>query len=116
MISRRGNDLCDSMPERGPMHELVGLQHVSVPSTDLDRSEFFYCEQLGFKRIPRPAFGVEGIWLAAGKGRSVHITRSRHDHDALAFHHFAIEVLNLQSTLDHLVSLGIAFERGEYVT
>ena len=97
------------------MQEYLGLQHVSVPSTDLNRSELFYCDQLGFERIPRPPFAVEGIWLAAGEGLSVHITRSPHAHTELAFHHFAIEVSDLQGALEHLTALGIAYERGDYV-
>ena len=97
------------------MPKYVGLQHVSVPSTDLDRSEFFYCDQLGFERIPRPPFPVEGIWLAAGEGLSVHITRSPRAHPALAFHHFAIEVSDMQSALEHLTASGINYERREYV-
>ena len=103
------------MTEMGAVPDYIGLQHVSVPSTDLDRSEAFYCEQLGFQRIPRPPFPVDGIWLAAGEGLSVHITRSPHPDPALAHHHFAIEVSDLQSALEHLSALGIAYERGEYV-
>ena len=103
------------MAEMGAAPDYLGLQHVSVPSTDLDRSEFFYCEQLGFHRIPRPPFPVEGIWLEAGDGLSVHITRSPNSVPPLAHHHFAIEVSDLQSALEHLTALGIAYERAEYV-
>jgi catechol 2,3-dioxygenase-like lactoylglutathione lyase family enzyme len=98
------------------MPQYLGLQHVSVPATDLDRAEAFYCDQLGFQRIPRPPFDVEGIWLAAGEGLSVHITRSPHPHPTLAYHHFAIEVSDLQTALEHLTALGIAHYRGQYVT
>lgn len=91
-----------------------GLQHVNIPSTDLQRSEVFYCDQLGFERIPRPAFDVDGLWLAAGEGRAIHISDTP-GAEAATSYHFAVEVSDLESALEHLSEFGIAYERGRYV-
>lgn len=102
------------MDEKAPIAGYRGLQHVHIPSADLQRSEVFYCDHLGFERIPRPPFDSEGIWLEAGEGRSIHITRSPQT-EAASSYHFAIEVADLKSALEHLSALGIAHQRGKYV-
>lgn len=51
---------------------MPALHHVSIVTRDLDRSCAFYTDLIGLVRIPRPAFGVPGIWLQAGS-LSVHL-------------------------------------------
>jgi glyoxylase I family protein len=54
--------VCYTFPMR-----LAGVNHVSFPVADLDRSLRFYRDTLGLAPIPRPDFGgLGGAWLSAG--------------------------------------------------
>ncbi len=46
------------------------LAHYSIRTTDLDRSERFYCEVLGLRAGSRPAFPFPGRWLYIGEDES----------------------------------------------
>jgi catechol 2,3-dioxygenase-like lactoylglutathione lyase family enzyme len=39
------------------------MNHVALPTTDPARSARFYCDVLGFRETPRPAFSFRGSWL-----------------------------------------------------
>jgi catechol 2,3-dioxygenase-like lactoylglutathione lyase family enzyme len=43
-----------------------GFSHVAIPVGDLDTARRFYCETLGFEELPRPDFGIDGVWLRVG--------------------------------------------------
>ncbi len=43
-----------------------GVHHVSFSVSDLERARAFYEGVLGLRQIPRPEFGLGGIWLRAG--------------------------------------------------
>jgi glyoxylase I family protein len=51
---------------------LQGMNHVSFPVRDLDRSVHFYREVLGLEMIPRPNLPFPGAWLG-GNGIQVHL-------------------------------------------
>jgi glyoxylase I family protein len=42
------------------------INHVSFPVRDLAAALGFYRDLLGLETVPRPDFGVDGAWLAAG--------------------------------------------------
>ena len=42
------------------------VHHISFAVRDLDRARGFYEGLLGLETIPRPDFGVRGIWYSAG--------------------------------------------------
>lgn len=52
---------------------LLSLGHVTVRSTDFDRTERFYCGLLGMRVGPRPAIPVPGRWLYVGDAAVVHV-------------------------------------------
>ena len=43
-----------------------GYSHVAISVNDLDEARAFYCDVLGFEVLPRPDFGVPGLWLRVG--------------------------------------------------
>lgn len=100
------------MHEKSSKPGYRGLHHVNIPSADLERSEAFYCDHLGFVRVPRPPFDIDGIWLSAGERGSIHITRSPYV-KAEASYHFAVEVSDLEIVLEQLFTFGIRYERGQ---
>jgi len=42
------------------------VDHVSFVVSDLERSRRFYEGCLGLRQIPRPDFGIAGVWYAVG--------------------------------------------------
>lgn len=51
---------------------LAGMNHISFPVRDLERSRHFYEEVLGLEPIPRPDLPFPGAWLARN-GIQVHL-------------------------------------------
>ena len=91
----------------------VALHHVSIPTTDLDRSRKFYEEVLELAVIPRPPFATGGVWYGVGP-LQIHLTvyASAHfrngrkvDNDDI---HFALTVKDFESAVTHLHSQGYA--------
>lgn len=52
---------------------LLSLGHVTVLSTDLERTERFYCGLLGLRVGPRPNIRVPGFWLYLGDQAVLHV-------------------------------------------
>lgn len=52
---------------------LRGLDHVSFPVRDLERSVAFYRNVLGLAPIPRPDLPFPGAWLGGAGGIQVHL-------------------------------------------
>ena len=44
----------------------AGFSHVAIVCTDLDAARGFYVDLFGFTELPRPDFGVPGMWLRVG--------------------------------------------------
>jgi catechol 2,3-dioxygenase-like lactoylglutathione lyase family enzyme len=82
------------------------LHHVSINVDDLAAAEYFYVDILGLERLPRPDFGIGGLWLGAGE-RQVHLIELPAVPDDLG-QHFAFRVSDLDATIAHLKAHGIA--------
>jgi catechol 2,3-dioxygenase-like lactoylglutathione lyase family enzyme len=52
--------------------DILQLHHVSLPTTDLERSRRFYREVLGLEEIARPPFPFPGAWYRLGD-RELHL-------------------------------------------
>lgn len=53
----------------------VHLHHVSLVTTDPERSAAFYRTIFALERLDRPAFKIEGVWLGCGSGLQLHLTK-----------------------------------------
>jgi catechol 2,3-dioxygenase-like lactoylglutathione lyase family enzyme len=62
--------------------------------TDLDAAKSFYCELLGFDELPRPDFGVPGMWLRVGNLQLHFLESETMPIPGPGFPHFALHVEN----------------------
>ena len=102
------------MSDNGLFGHLARLQHVNIPSTNLERSREFYLDRLGLPELPRPAFESPGVWISAGPENAIHISKVA----ALGpnpNNHYALEVEDLEGLLDVLERRGVAFQRSAHV-
>ncbi len=94
------------------------LHHVSVITTNLERSLGFYRDVLGLIPIDRPPFDIAGVWLACGPSQ-VHLTvypvgnfrgkKTIDNNDT----HFALRVSNFDDTLRLLKEKGFREDLAE---
>ena len=49
------------------------FRHVSITVTDLEQARAFYRDVVGLAEIPRPDFGVPGIWFGLDGDLQLHI-------------------------------------------
>ncbi len=92
----------------------IAAHHMSFPIKDLERSRKFYQEILGLTEIPRPDFGVPGLWLQAGAGQ-VHLIQVEENWDVgtppetlnPAGRHAAFAVKDYTEALVHLKKAGL---------
>ena len=87
------------------------LHHVSVITTNLERSLEFYRDVLGLVPIERPPFDIAGVWLVCGPSQ-LHLTvypegnfrrKSSIDNNDT---HFALRVSNFDEALRRLNGKG----------
>ena len=84
----------------------LALHHVSVITRDVERAAAFYENVLGFRRMARPPFTIDGIWYGLG-ALQVHVThhpagnfRSKGvDNDDV---HFALHTDDFEAMLEGL--------------
>lgn len=89
----------------------AALHHISLTTKELPRAIGFYETVLGFKRVARPAFKLNGAWLQNG-AVEIHLidwadgsfrnSASVGTDDV----HFAIRILDFESLIIHLSKLG----------
>ncbi len=94
---------------------MPAIHHVNI-NVPRGRSELigaFYCDVLGFSRIPRPDNGREGIWLDMGDGTQLHL--SERDDVPNSQPHFALVLDDFQAVRDRLADAGAEFQAAEDV-
>jgi len=73
---------------------ISGYSHIAIVCTDLDAAKSFYCELLGFDELPRPDFGVPGMWLRVGNLQLHFLESETMPIPGPGFPHFALHVEN----------------------
>jgi glyoxylase I family protein len=85
---------------------LIGIHHVSIVVTDLERSRRFYGQVLGLREIPRPAtFDFVVVWYDLG-AQHIHLV-PRETAEAASPRHFALQVENADAARAHFEKLGV---------
>jgi len=94
------------------MPELL-LHHVSYPVRDVDVSAAFYEGLFGLERLPRPPFGIPGVWLGCGD-RQIHLVynaegtyRQKPEVD-IADTHFAFRTDDFEGMVERLEAAGFS--------
>lgn len=103
--------LTDVATQAGPL--LLGLDHVTVRSADLEQTRRFYCDLLGMRIGPRPAIPLPGHWFYIGSEAVVHVL-PRQDEAAPGsqgpIDHFALKAENRPAFEQRLRAAGQPFE------
>jgi catechol 2,3-dioxygenase-like lactoylglutathione lyase family enzyme len=88
--------------------------NIQVPMSEWEACRQFYCDVLGLKVGPRPAFTSTGAWLYAGESPIVHLVvrepaerRLQRGHGALD--HVSFHCTELAETLARLRSRGVEY-------
>eukprot|EP00877_Chromochloris_zofingiensis_P006569 jgi/Chrzof1/2165/Cz11g04200.t1 len=72
-ISVRPRRVSEKQPARQKSIQLQSINHIAVPTQDVDGLKQFYTEVLGFDLLPRPNFPFGGAWLRGGGGTIIHL-------------------------------------------
>ena len=89
--------------------DYVGLAHVALPVSSMDKTRDFYTGVLGLTEAERPDFGFPGAWFVLGP-QQVHVmelgpvTPDRRQH-------FAIQVRDAEAVAVELESHGVKVNR-----
>ena len=92
--------------------DIHALHHVSLTTSDLERSRLFYREILQLTEIERPPFSFPGAWFQVGQTQQLHLIVCEHPTFRGAKGvdtrdvHFAVRVGNYWSTVEFLRSKG----------
>lgn len=73
---------------------ISGYSHIAIVCTDLDAAKSFYRELLGFDELPRPDFGVPGMWLRVGNLQLHFLESETMPIPGPGFPHFALHIEN----------------------
>jgi catechol 2,3-dioxygenase-like lactoylglutathione lyase family enzyme len=75
-----------------PKQIVSGYSHIAIVCTDLDAARAFYCELFGFEELPRPDFGVPGMWLRVGSLQLHFLENATMPIPGPGFPHFALHI------------------------
>lgn len=92
--------------------KILGMNHFTVLSSNLERSKAFYINILGLSEGYRPPFTFPGAWLYANDQAVLHIMAGKPmPADAAGvIDHMAFTASGLQTTVDTLKQHGIPYE------
>ncbi len=88
-----------------------GVHHLSFTVTDLQRSRAFYEGIMGLETVPRPDFGIGGVWYSAGNAQIHLIELKGPDKQAAKLsplaNHNAFAIDDYQKVLEQLNNRGV---------
>ncbi|MCR2820909.1 VOC family protein [Lederbergia panacisoli] len=94
---------------------IIGLHHISLSVTNLDKCKHFYGHVLGLKEIKRPNFNFNGAWYQLGD-QQLHLivhpdsnTLRKKEHVDTKDGHLAIRVANYDEAVKHLKEHNVPF-------
>ena len=88
---------------------VLGLNHFTVMSADLDATRRFYCEVLGLQEGARPNLGFAGLWLYAGAQPVLHViaTEQAAESRRTVIDHVALDAQGLAEIVARCKARGI---------
>ena len=90
---------------------IIGMNHFTVLTDDLDRTVAFYVDALGLVRGPRPDFAFPGAWLYAADRPILHVIAGRPlpAERTGVLDHIAFSATELETMKSRLEALQIPF-------
>ena len=89
---------------------LLYLDHVNLRTANLAGMTEFYCNVLGLRQGPRPAFAFGGAWLYCGERAVLHLVeveQAASASGALALEHFAFTADGFDELVAALTRAGV---------
>ena len=88
---------------------VAGYSHVAIAVDDLEAARAFYCGIFGFKELPRPDFGIPGMWLGVGELQLHFVETDELPTPGKGFPHFALHVPTeaFSTTIEALRAAGV---------
>ena len=88
---------------------ITSYSHLAIVATDVDEARRFYCDLLGFEELPRPDFGIAGVWLRVGDLQLHIIALEDGGPDRSGARHFALYVPTdtFHETIEALRAAGV---------
>ncbi|HEV8297212.1 MAG TPA: VOC family protein [Acidimicrobiales bacterium] len=88
---------------------ISSYSHVAIAVTDVAAAKGFYCDLLGFEELPRPDFGIPGMWLRVGDLQLHMIETSQMPVPGPGFPHLALYVPTEEfaATIETLRAAGV---------
>jgi glyoxylase I family protein len=96
----------------------AALHHISLTTKDLKSATSFYQAVLGFKRVTRPAFPLNGAWLKNGavEIHLIELAEGSFRNSRLVSAddvHFAIRITDFEGLINRLAKQGYVEDLGE---
>ena len=90
---------------------IAGFSHVAIVCTNLDEARDFYIGVLGLTELPRPDFGIPGMWLRAGDLQLHFIENESMPVPGPGFPHFALHIDgdHWDEVVNELTTAGVSF-------
>lgn len=91
---------------------VVGMNHFTVLSDDVEATKGFYVDLLGLTEGYRPPLSFPGIWLYAGDQAVLHVVtgRAMPENRAGVLDHMAFSATGLPATAARLKARGIKYD------
>ncbi len=94
------------------------LNHSAIVVENFEKSFEFYERVLGFERLPRPPFGIDGAWYKCGANQ-VHVIENNNGNHELDYpngnnpteRHMALAVENLAEVQAALDEMGMVYDK-----